>query len=695
MKKIIIAEKPSVGRIYASILGVTESYDGYMESDEWIVTWGIGHLVTLAYPEEYDEELKRWSMQSLPFLPQKYKYRVIDSVKKQFNVIKKLYNRKDISAIYYAGDSGREGIYIQTLIRNQAGHNPNAKELVVWIDSQTKEEILRGIKEAKPLSEYQNLINSGYMRAIEDYALGINFSRALTLKYQNIINASKPISVGRVMTCVLGMVVNRECEILNFTPTKYYKVHSVINVDGEDIVATWKPDKENPGIKPEMLYGDNGFKNKEDAKEFVLKLSDELSIEKVESKTEKKSAPLLFNLAELQATCSRLLHISPDKTLEVAQSLYEKRMITYPRTDARVLSSAIAREAEHNLNGLKGYSEEIKGFVNEIFENPKGISWIEHSKYTDDSKITDHYALIPTGENVYNRLSELEEAVYDLIIRRFVSIFMPPAEYKKLVITEKDEKTNERFFAAGSTLVKPGFLACAGMPLAKSSLPESAGKLKQGERYNSSYKISEGETKPPSRYTTGTIVLAMENAGNLIEDDELREQIKGSGIGTSATRAEVIKKLVTNEYLSVNNKTQVITPVAFGCYVYEIVNSVVPALLNPKMTANWERGLEKIANGEMPVTTYLDKLNQYIIEKIKVIKTAPIEEDFKESLLSYKDKIPVRKSQNSIKAGCYLKVPYDEKDKAKALGAKWNSDKKMWYVPEGKETAPFKKWIEK
>ena len=696
MKKIIVTEKPSVARTYASVLGVYGNNDGYIENDEWIITWCIGHLVTLAYPEAYDESLKTWRMEDLPFLPDRYKYQVISSVKKQFSVIKKIYNRPDVGTIYYAGDSGREGLYIQMLVRGQAGHNPNAEELVVWIDSQTNDEILRGIREAKPLSAYKNLADSGYMRAIEDYALGINFSRALTLKYQNIINVG--ISVGRVMTCVLGMIVNREREIKNFVPTQYYRIQSVINIDNEPVVATWKAAKNSPLFDQNVLYNESGFKNKEDALNFMNHLGNNLLIEKVESKEEKKTAPLLFNLAELQATCSKVLHISPDETLKVAQSLYEKKMTTYPRTDARVLSSAIAYEIEDNLEGLREYSSEINSYIDLAYTNPKGVSWVANSKYTDDSKITDHYALIPTGQNVYlfSQLSDLEQAVYDLIVRRFVSIFMPPAKYQKLTIVELDESTGERFGTSGSTLVYPGYLNCVGVPSNKSSLPTNASKLVQGEHYSTNYNINEGETKPPSRYNSGSLILAMENAGNLIEDEELRAQIKECGIGTSSTRAETIKKLVEIDYISLNKKTQILTPTLTGFYIYDVVKSSIPALLNPEMTANWEKGLEKIAQGEMPASVYLNKLNAYIVSKVDLVKNMQLNANVETYLSSYKDVIKERKSKGGhkkVEAACYLNVPYEEKDLVKQLGAWWSNDYKCWFVPKGKDTTPFAKWI--
>lgn len=698
MKKVIVTEKPSVARTFAQVLGVYNNQNGYLENDEWIITWCVGHLVTLSYPEKYDEAYKKWEMNDLPFLPTQYKYEVIERVLPQFEIIKDIYNRSDISAIYYAGDPAREGLYIQMLVRGQAGHNPNAKELVVWIDSQTSDEIKRGIREAKSLSAYKNLADSGYMRAIEDYALGINLSRALTLKYQDLIKARKAISVGRVMTCVLGMVVNRELEIKNFNPTKYFKVESAIKIDDEIVFAKWRAKKDHPLFKENKLYNESGFLSKDDAESFVSKLGNTLTIKSLESKDEKKTAPLLFNLTELQAYCSSALHISPDQTLEVAQTLYEKKLTTYPRTDARVLSTAIAKEIENNIQGLRAYNQEINEYIDLIYTNPNGLSWISKSKYTDDSKVTDHYALIPTGENInlVSSLSRIEQEVYDIIVRRFVSIFMPPAKYHKLSIVEQDLSTGEEFYATGTSLVYPGYLSCLGIPNTKNALPSSAAKIKEGDRYDSNYRIIEGETKPPSRYTSGSMVLAMENAGNLIEDEELRSQIKSSGVGTPATRAETIKKLVMNEYLSLNNKTQILTPDTFGYYVYDIVNDSIPSLLNPEMTANWEKGLDKIAKGEIPVSTYLAKMNNFITSKVELIKTAVIGEDLKIKVSPYIDKIKSPASKNSnkkVEAACYLNVPYEDKDKVKSLGAWWDQNLKSWFVPKGKDTTPFQQWI--
>ena len=698
-KKIIVTEKPSVAKTFAQVLGVTGRKEGYIENDEWIITWCVGHLVSLCYPERYDESLKQWRMDTLPFLPDKYKYEVIKDVATQFNVIRTLYNRSDIDTIYYAGDPAREGLYIQMLVRQEAGHNPNAKELVVWIDSQTESEIKRGIKEAKPLSAYKDLADSGYMRAIEDYALGINLSRAYALKYRPFLGFDVKVSVGRVITCVLGMIVRREREILNFVPQKFYKIQSHITNDGDDIVATWKADPEFMKKHADKMYSEQGFKNADDAKSFASYLTDHLKIEDISTKEEKKFAPLLFNLAELQATCSKVLHISPDETLEIAQSLYEKKITTYPRTDARVLSSAIAAEVDINLRGLRGYAP-VTDFVNDIL-NSGSYKNIKNTKYTDDSKISDHYAIIPTGLTA--NLNGNEAVVYDLIVRRFISIFMDPAVYKKLSITEAtlDDK-KFRFYASGSTLVKPGYLECVGIPQSKDGLPEGATTLIKGNDYAATYDVVESETKPPARYTSGSIILAMENAGNLIEDEELRAQIKGAGIGTSATRAATITKLVTNKYIALNKKTQVLTPESLGFVLFDIVESTIPELLIPEMTAKWEQNLDCIAKAELSAGEFNKHLNEMITKHVNLLKSVSVTKELEEKIA--KDGFVPKESGSSsgskeakkVKSSdvsTYLSVPFDDKDEAKALGARFDGTKKCWYVPAGKDLAPFNKWM--
>lgn len=698
-KKIIVTEKPSVAQTFAQVLGVNGRKDGYIENDEWIITWCVGHLVTLSYPEVYDPALKQWSMDTLPFLPEHYKYEIIKDVASQFRVIKTLYNRADVDVIYYAGDPAREGIYIQALVRQEAGHNPNAKELVVWIDSQTAPEIKRGIKEAKPLAEYANLINSGYMRGIEDYALGINVSRAYALKYRSLLGRDTKVSVGRVVTCVLGMIVRREREILNFVPQKFYKVQSHIMSDGDDIIATWKADPAFMKQNEAFMYSDQGFKRREDAEHLVSLLTNDLKIEDISTKEEKKFAPLLYNLAELQATCSKVLHISPDETLQIAQSLYEKKVTTYPRTDARVLSSAIADEIDVNLKGLLHY-QPTAALVQNVL-NSGSYKSIGSTKYTDDTKVTDHYAIIPTG--LQTALSGNEAVVYDLIVRRFVSIFMDPAIYKKVTITEVTTDGRFRFYASGSTLVSPGYLECVGVPQTKEGLPKGAMAIVKGNDYPATYNIAEGETKPPARYTSGSIVLAMENAGNLIEDEDLRAQIKGAGIGTPATRAAIIKKLTGNGYIALNKKTQVLTPEPTGFAIFDIVEATIPDLLVPEMTAKWEQTLENIANGSLTARDFNTALNQMITQYVNMLKNATITQELQDKVA--KDGVvsggstgsdgtaPKPKALKSSDVATYLSVPFDDKDEAKRLGARFDGNKKCWYAPAGSDLSKFSKWM--
>lgn len=684
MKKIITCEKPSVAATYARVLGLSNCrYDGYYEDNEWIITWCVGHLITMSYPEKYDDALKVWKMEDLPFLPSNYLYEVISDVKDQFNVIRHLYNRPDIGMIYYAGDAGREGIYIQALVDRMAGHNPNAVVKVVWISSQTDSEILRGIREAKDVSAFSNMISSAYMRAIEDYAVGINLSRALTLRFQDAFHLKGSVSVGRVMTCVLGMIVNRELEINNFKPTDYYKIHSRINLNGEFLEAEWRTETVTP-----QMYNNTGFLRKEDAAAFRQSLPPQLVIENIEIKQEKKNAPLLYNLAELQSACSKALHISPDKTLESAQRLYEAKLTTYPRTDARVLSSAIASEISNNIRGLGQISPNMQGLVDNILaSNPERIA---DTKYTDDSKITDHYAIIPTGECLYvlQTLNEQDKAVFKLIVARFLAIFMPPAIYKKVKLTEN--ANGQRFYATGSTLIEPGYMAITGVPKSNTSLPAAVESLKNGDVFPAQYGIIGAQTSPPSRYTTGSIVLAMENAGQLIEDEELRAQIKGSGIGTSATRAEILKKLQAGYFIKVNPKTQIIQPDAKGYINYKIVKNLIPEMLNPELTANWEKNLTNIQDGLLTKDNYEQHLNQYIIQKVNEIKTVPISQDLSNFVAAQKANMKDSKPKKKVQT--YLNVPYEDKDLVKSLGAYFDMDKKTWYVPEGKDVTPFAKW---
>lgn len=625
MKKIIIAEKPFVGKTYADILNVHDIKDGYMESDEWIVTWSVGHLVEMSYPEAYGEYMKKWSLDTLPFLPEKYKYNIISNVRKQYNVVKSLYHRNDISTIFYAGDSAREGLYIQMLIRMMSGHTQGIEERVVWIDSQTKETVLNGIRDAKLLSTYLKKIDAGFTRAIDDYLLGINFTRIFSILYgaqiNNEVGNTKyiPISVGRVMTCVLGMVVDRENEIKNFVPTEFFKIGNEIKVNDNVIKGEWKVTNKSRMLNSPKLYSDNGFLNKSDALAFMNSLPKEIRISKVDRTIEKKNAPLLFNLAELQSECSKRFKIRPSQTLEIAQSLYEKKLTTYPRTDARVLSTAIAKEIYKNLEKLE-QNNQFGKYAEEILNN----SWhegISKKKYVDDSKVSDHYAIIPTGESSgLDKLNDVEKKVYELIVRRFLAIFYPVAEYAKISIEENADI--ETFFYSGKTLKTLGYLKVYGMDEVDdlSSIGNLDKLLKTGDTFSATYEIKEGKTQPPKRYTSGSMVLAMENAGQLIEDESLREQIKRCGIGTSATRDATIEKLIKLKYIGIDDKTQILTPAKMGYMVYDVVKKEMPTLLSPKVTASWEKGLEEIENGTITKQEYMEKFVNYIQSQMEKIK---------------------------------------------------------------------------
>ena len=629
-KALIITEKPSVAQEFAKILKVSGRQNGYLENESYVITWCVGHLVEMVYPEEYDSKYKKWKLEDLPFLPKDYKYGVIKSVSGQYDVVHKMLHREDIDTVYWAGDAGKEGQTIEENIRNFGGVREGMQELRVWIDSQTEEEILRGIKEAKPMREYANLGKSGIMRTIEDYAMGINFSRAMSVKYGNLLNDAAgtksytAIAVGRVMTCVLGMVVIKEREIRNFIETPFYRI--VGKFTDAEIEAEWKTTEESAYYASPLLYKENGFAKEEDAKAFLESLAGkEARVSSVEKGISKKKAPLLFNLAELQAECAKRFKISPDETLQIAQDLYEKKLTTYPRTDARVLSSAVAKEISKNVSRLKGY-EPVSQFVNAIMQSGtyRGIG---RSAYTDDSKITDHYAIIPTGQlTELNSVNGLHRQVYDLIVRRFLSIFYPPAEYQTVKFIAKIEK--ESFFAGGKILKSPGYLCVLGKEAAEEK-DEDGGEKEEGTNAKTllamieklsendvvpvkGMDIKEGKTSPPKRYTSGSMVLAMENAGQLIEDEELRTQIKGSGIGTSATRAEIIKKLVRVGYLNLNRKSQVLTPTMLGEMIFETVSMTVPELLNPKMTASWEKGLDGITRGTVDMGEYRAKLEDFI-----------------------------------------------------------------------------------
>lgn len=637
-KSLIITEKPSVARDFARVLGVNGNQKGFIENETYVISWCFGHLVEMAYPEVYDEKYKKWKLEDLPFLPEDYKYGVVESAKDQYKIVNSLLHREDIDTVYWAGDSGKEGQTIEENIRNYGGVRQGMKELRVWIDSQTDDEIRRGINEAKPMSDYALLGKSGIMRTIEDYSLGINFSRALSVKYGKMINDAAAtssytaIAIGRVMTCVLGMVVNREREIRNFVETPFYRIVGSFSDAGFN--AEWKAVQGSKYFESPLLYKENGFKKEESARELIDSLSGKKAvIDKIENGKTTKRAPLLFNLAELQSECSKIFKISPAQALDVAQELYEKKLTTYPRTDARVLTTAVAKEITKNLRGLQNFEEQA-GNVKHILENGlyKGL---EKTSYTDDSKVTDHYAIIPTGQTgAINSLSPLSKSIYSLICKRFLSIFFPPAEYKtvKVQIGIEDEK----FFASAKLLTKPGYLSVAGIPSPKDNGENADGdevmskeefiafvdKAKEGDEITvKGMEIKEGKTSPPKRYTSGNLILAMENAGNLIEDEELREQIKKSGIGTSATRGEIIDKLVRIKYLNQNNKTQIISPEKLGEMIYEVVNLSVPSLLNPEMTASWEKGLEGIVNGTVDFGEYRSKLEDYIRrETNKMIK---------------------------------------------------------------------------
>ena len=612
-KKLLITEKPSVAMEFAKALKITtKRKDGYLESDGWIITWCVGHLVTMSYPEKYDEKLKYWRLDTLPFIPEEWKYEIIPQVAKQFNIVQGLLQREDVEEIYNAGDSGREGEYIQRLVFMMAKPNPKAKMKRVWIDSQTEEEVQRGIREAKDMSEYDSLSDSAYLRAKEDYLIGINFSRLLSIIYgrslANKINEDKAsISVGRVMTCVLGMVVSREREIRNFVKTKYYKIVGMFGNSDSQFKAEWKVNEKSKMYNSPQLYNDTGFRKEEDAKKFILSLQGKKAkVTELKKSKQKENAPLLFNLAEIQNQCTKRFKIKPDETLEVIQNLYEKKLVTYPRTDARVLSTAVAKEISKNLNGLaKNFQdEEIQSIMKKMVEEKYSTNLVK-TKYVNDSKITDHYAIIPTGQGFenYKGLNELQANVYKLIVRRFLAIFYPPAEYNKINVTVNVE--NETFLGTGKVCIKRGFLDV--LRPEKKQAKETPKDEEEEENTNldvlntlkkneilqvQNYELKDAETSPPSRYNSGNLVLAMENAGKLIEEEELREQIKGAGIGTSATRGEIIKKLEKIKYIQINSKTQIVTPTVKGEAIYDVVYQAMPDILNPKLTASWEKGLD-------------------------------------------------------------------------------------------------------
>lgn len=649
MKNLYIAEKPSVAREFAKALGMkgvatAGARDGYLENEDTIVTWCVGHLITMSYPEVYDPALKKWSFDTIPFIPEEYKYEIIDASSKQFQIVSKLLNREDVGRIYVCTDSGREGEYIYRLVEQMAGVDKSKKDRRrVWIDSQTEEEIMRGIREAKELSAYDNLSDAAYLRAQEDYLMGINFSRALSLKYsytvRNYLGMDRcVIAVGRVMTCVLGMIVKREREIRQFVPTPFYRVLA----STEGFEAEWKTTKDSAYLDSPLLYKENGFKKEESAKQLITELSAdapiELIVQKVEKKTEKKAPPMLYNLAELQNDCSRLFKISPTDTLNTVQTLYERKLVTYPRTDARVLSTAVAKEIGKNIGGLQKY-EPLAQYAQYIMQQG-GYKGVAKSKYVNDKQITDHYAIIPTGQGLgnLNGLNDIQRKVYDIIARRFLSIFFPAAEYEKVslvlsrqihtVVGEKENGT-ESFFANFKRLKNPGYLTIAGLSSDKKQEEQKLtdeelakfASLKKGDAIPvQTFNIKEGETSPPKRYSSGTLILAMENAGQLIEDEELRSQIKGSGIGTSATRDSIITKLVTNKYIALNKKTQIVTPTFLGEIIYDVCLNSIQSLLWAEMTASWEKGLSGVAEGTISKDEYTAKMNKFVCDNTNAVK---------------------------------------------------------------------------
>ena len=694
-KALYIAEKPSVAQEFAKALKINgQRRDGYLESQDSVVTWCVGHLVTMSYPEKYDIKYKRWSLDTLPFLPREFKYEVIPGVQKQFEIVKGLLNREDVDTIYVCTDSGREGEYIYRLVAQMAGVR-GKKEKRVWIDSQTEEEIMRGIREAKDLSAYDNLSASAYLRAKEDYLMGINFSRVLTLRYGNSVSnylntKYQAISVGRVMTCVLGMVVRREREIRAFVKTPFYRVLSSIALEGENFEGEWRAVEGSRYFQTPYLYKENGFKEKAYAEKLIQELSVsqplQCTVEKIERKKENRNPPLLFNLAELQNVCSKLFKISPDETLKIVQELYEKKLVTYPRTDARVLSTAAAKEIYKNISGLRNYEHtaEIAQHIIEQ-ENYKNLA---KTRYVNDKQITDHYAIVPTGQglNALRSVSLTAQRVYETIVRRFVCIFYPPAVYQKISLVTKIQ--NESFFSSFKVLLDEGYLKVATNSFAKRKAADAmssvnragaadsegseeedpdTGKnggnkaddsaedmaydtrllaalqnLKKGDILSvDSLSIKEGETSPPKRYNSGSMILAMENAGQLIEDEELRAQIKSSGIGTSATRAEILKKLCNIKYLALNKKTQVITPTLLGEMIFDVVNCSIRQLLNPELTASWEKGLNYVAEGSITEQEYMDKLEHFVRLRTRQVEDSNIQpylrQFFDAAAVNYKD----------------------------------------------------------
>ena len=635
MKNLYIAEKPSVARQFADVLGVKgNAGNGYLESDKAIVTWCVGHLITMSYPDAYDPALKKWNLATIPFIPTEYKYEILPNTKKQFNIVAGLLNREDVGCIYVATDSGREGEYIYRLVDSMAQVSGKEKRRV-WIDSQTEEEILRGIREAKPLSEYDSLSDAAYLRAQEDYLMGINFSRALSLKFSNVVQRYLGmdrcvIAVGRVMTCVLGIVVKREREIREFVKTPFYRLVASVGEEGQTFDAEWKAVKDTKYFESPLLYKENGFKERADAEKLLAELNEgapEAVAESVERKKEKKQPPMLYNLAELQNDCSALFKISPSDTLKIVQELYEKKLVTYPRTDARVLSTAVAKEIGRNISGLKNF-QPVAAWAQGAMDSGtyKGIA---KTKYVNDKQITDHYAIIPTGQGfgALKSLAPTALKVYEIICRRFLSIFYPAAEYQKVAMTLT--KNGEKLFANFKYLISEGYLKVSANSFSKKKdepkysqeFIERLANVKKGDKLSvQSIEIKEGETSPPKRYNSGSLILTMENAGQFIEDEDLREQIKGAGIGTSATRDGIITKLETNKYISLNKKTQIVTPTFLGEIIYDIVYYSINGLLRADLTASWDKGLEGVAEGQISKEEYTQKMTTYVTQYTNRVK---------------------------------------------------------------------------
>ncbi len=665
-KSLFIAEKPSVAKAFAAVRKEDmSSHDGYLEGPASVVTWCVGHLVSLADLWEYDESLRSWRMETIPFLPQEYRYKVLPNTQKQFNIVSRLLNRDDVDTIYVCTDAGREGEYIYRLVAQEAKVPATKKQLRVWTDSQTEEELLRAIAQAKDISEYDNLSAAAYLRAKEDFLMGINFTRALSIKWGRSLatcvgEERASVNVGRVMTCVLGMIVRREREIRAFVETPFYRVTGKAGIDDVSIGMEWKAVEGSKYFESPLLYKENGFNKEEDAKALISILPDSGIIEKVEKKKEPKKAPFLYNLAEIQGHCTKLFKISPDETLQIIQTLYEKKLVTYPRTDARVLSTAVAKEIDKNIKGLKNIKM-VAGFCDEILASGSYKN-IAKTQYTDDSKITDHYAIIPTGQGIsaLGTLKPTELKVYETIVRRFLAIFYPPAIYEKVsldISVDSTEGTKEHFFATGKSLKDQGYLKVMDYTFIKKKASDADGanasggeansdgsasededkasdeensadlsavidKLKKGQSMTmGSYEIKQGKTSPPKRYSSGSLILAMENAGKLIEDEDLRATIKSSGIGTSATRAEVLAKLVRNQYLALNKKSQIVTPTLKGELIADIVSQSIPQLLKTELTASWEMGLAKVADGSITEAEYMEKLSKFVSDKTEFVKT--------------------------------------------------------------------------